>query len=97
MYIFGGRNETGDYLGDLSGLDIVSRRWYTFHDTGRAPSPRSGFCMSSHGSKIYVVGGDYIVQEGEEIGIIYTLDTSKLKASIIEGAGESIEHLPPRE
>ena len=96
MYIFGGRSLDDDFLGDLSALDIVGRRWYAFPDTGHAPSPRSGLCMSTYGSKIYVVGGESKAEDQEEISMIYTLDTSKLKVSIIEGAGKSIEHLPPK-
>lgn len=70
----------GEYLGDLFALNIETRCWYTFQDTGTAPSPRSGLCMSSHGSKIYVVGGKSDEgEEEEEMSMIYTLDTSKLE------------------
>lgn len=81
MYIFGGRNELGEYLGDLSALNIETRCWYTFQDIGMAPSPRSGLCMSCHGSKIYVVGGESYLdpRREEEMSMIYTLDTSKLE------------------
>ena len=81
MYIFGGRNELGEYLGDLSALNIETRCWFTFQDIGLAPSPRSGLCMSNHGSKIYVVGGESYLdpRREEEMSMIYTLDTSKLK------------------
>ena len=79
MFIFGGRNERGDYLGDLLALDIFSRRWYAFQDSGRAPSPRSGLYMSSHGSKIYFVGGETRKQDEGELNLIFTLDTYKLK------------------
>ena len=82
----------GDHTGDLAALDIVGRRWYTFEDTGRAPSPRSGLCMSADGSKIYVVGGKSGVRDKKEISRIYTLDTSKLKLS-----EKVIGHSPQKE
>ena len=97
MYIFGGRDVVGNYLGDLSAFDIVGRRWYTFRDEKCAPSPRSGLCMSSYGHRIYVVGGETSTQDEEEIGMIYTLDTSKLKFDTIGGMGAKIDHLPPKQ
>ena len=84
MYVFGGRNDRDEKLGDLLALNLVNGRWYTFDDTSGAPGPRSGHLMSSHGSKIYVVGGEsrnLSKEEEREMGMIYTLDTSKLDTS----------------
>ena len=84
MYVFGGRNDRDEKLGDLLALNLVNGRWCTFDDTSGAPGPRSGLLMSSHGSKIYVVGGEtrnLSKEEETEMGMIYTLDTSKLDTS----------------
>ena len=81
MYIFGGRNERGQCLGDLLAFDIERQFWFKFEDAGSAPSPRSSLCMSSHGSKVYVFGGesDNLSEKvKDEMRMIYTLDTTKL-------------------
>ena len=88
MYIFGGRSRGGIDLGDLAAFDIASRRWYTFQgDMGLSPSARIGHRMCVHNEKIFVVGGRPFNGVGgrdignieEELALIYTLDTSKIK------------------
>lgn len=58
MYIFGGRTEHGDDLGDLAAFRISLRRWYTFQNMGPSPSPRSGHSMTSFGKQIVVLAGE---------------------------------------
>ena len=86
MYIFGGRNSEGFDLGDLAALVLASRRWFAFQDLRFSPSPRSGHGMCVHNEKIVLAGGE--PSEGartrdldvnEELSLIYTLDTSKIK------------------
>ena len=86
MYIFGGRNSEGFDLGDLAALVIASRRWYAFQDLGFSPSPRSGHGMCVHNEKIFLAGGEPSggartkdPDVKEELSLIYTLDTSKIK------------------
>ena len=86
MYIFGGRNSEGFDLGDLAALVIASRRWYAFQDLGCSPSPRSGHGMCAYNEKIFLAGGEPSggartrdLDIKEELSLIYTLDTSKIK------------------
>lgn len=86
MYIFGGRSKEGDDLGDLSAFVIASCCWYTFEDMGPSPSPRSGHSMCVYNDKIFVFGGEPSdgakmkdLEIREELTLIYTLDTSKIK------------------
>ena len=87
MYVFGGRNERGEYLGDLLALAIDSKVWYKFDHEWLTPSPRSGLCMSSHGSKIYVFGGeaDNVLKDERDMSFIYTVDTTKLRSPDVGG------------
>ena len=85
MYIFGGRNEERQDLGDLVAFRIATRRWYRFENMGSSPSPRSGHQMCVHNEKIFVVGGRPTgvynwkgFESLEEWESIYTLDTSKI-------------------
>ncbi len=90
MYVFGGQSHEGRDLGDLAAFKIASSHWYTFQNMGPSPSPRSGHGMCVHGKKIFVVGGR--PSEGrslgnelkEELALIYTLDTSKIRFPDIE-------------
>ena len=81
MYIFGGREESGNDLGDLAAFDLTTYRWYTFQNTGPSPSPRSGHSMSCQLNKIYLIGGESSsgATDIEELSMIYTLDTSKIR------------------
>ncbi len=92
MYVFGGRSQEGRDLGDLAGFKIVSSHWYTFQDMGPSPSPRRGQRMCVHDKKIFVVGGwltgwalsSLNNEVKEELALIYTLDTSKIRFPDIE-------------
>lgn len=81
MYIFGGRTEEGNDLGDLAAFRISSRRWYTFQNMGPSPSPRSGHSMTSYGKQIIVLGGEpsSAPRDPVELSLVYTLDTGKIR------------------
>jgi chromosome segregation ATPase len=81
MYIFGGRTETGDDLGDLAAFRISSRRWYTFQNMGPSPSPRSGHSMTAYSKQIVVLGGEPSAAGGDptELSLVYLLDTGKIR------------------
>ncbi|MBE3049708.1 hypothetical protein IMZ48_45870 [Candidatus Bathyarchaeota archaeon] len=81
MYVFGGRTEEGNDLGDLAAFRISSRRWYTFQNMGPSPSPRSGHSMTSVGKSVVIVGGEPSSPAGSstDLGVVYLLDTSKIR------------------
>ncbi|SPN99806.1 related to cell polarity protein tea1p [Cephalotrichum gorgonifer] len=90
MYIFGGRTEEGNDLGDLAAFRISSRRWYTFQNMGPSPSPRSGHSMTSVGKSVVIVGGEPSSPAGSstDLGIVYLLDTTKIRyPSDAQGGG----------
>ncbi|KAI6870782.1 hypothetical protein KC338_g2897 [Hortaea werneckii] len=81
MYIFGGRTESGDDLGDLAAFRISSRRWYTFQNMGPSPSPRSGHSMTTVGKNVVILAGEpsSAPRDPVELGLAYFLDTSKIR------------------
>ena len=81
MYIYGGRTEHGEDLGDLAAFKITSRRWFTFKNMGPSPSPRSGHTMTAFGKQIVVVGGEpsSTPRNAEELSMVYVLDTAKIQ------------------
>jgi chromosome segregation ATPase len=81
MYVFGGRTEEGNDLGDLAAFRITSRRWYTFQNMGPSPSPRSGHSMTAFGKHIVVTGGEpsSAPRDAAELSLAYYLDTSKIR------------------
>ena len=81
MYIFGGRTENGDDLGDLAAFRISSRRWYTFQNMGPSPSPRSGHSMTAYNKQIIVLAGEPSAAGGDptELSLVYLLDTNKIR------------------
>ncbi|TKA67578.1 hypothetical protein B0A55_10182 [Friedmanniomyces simplex] len=81
MYIFGGRTEEGNDLGDLAAFRITSRRWYTFQNMGPSPSPRSGHSMTTVGKSVVVLAGEpsSAPRDPVELGMAYYLDTAKIR------------------
>ena len=81
MYIFGGRTEEGNDLGDLAAFRIGSKRWYTFQNMGPSPSPRSGHSMTTVGKSIVVLAGEpsSAPRDAVELSHGYFLDTSKIR------------------
>lgn len=81
MYIFGGRTEHGDDLGDLAAFRISLRRWYTFQNMGPSPSPRSGHSMTAFGKQIIVLAGEPSAapRDAAELSMAYILDTAKIR------------------
>ncbi|KAI9811267.1 MAG: Negative regulator of mitotic exit [Phylliscum demangeonii] len=81
MYIFGGRTEEGNDLGDLAAFRISTKRWYTFQNMGPSPSPRSGHSMTAHGKQILVIGGEPSLapRDEAELSMLYLLDTGKIQ------------------
>ncbi|KAK5938259.1 Negative regulator of mitotic exit [Knufia obscura] len=81
MYIFGGRTEHGDDLGDLAAFRISLRRWYTFQNMGPSPSPRSGHSMTAFGKQIVVLAGEPSTapRDSAELSMAYVLDTAKIR------------------
>ncbi|CAD0099223.1 unnamed protein product [Aureobasidium mustum] len=81
MYVFGGRTEEGNDLGDLAAFRITTRRWYTFQNMGPSPSPRSGHSMTAFGKHIVVTGGEpsSAPRDADELSLAYYLDTSKIR------------------
>lgn len=81
MYVFGGRNEEGMDLGDLSAFRITSKRWFSFRNMGTGPSPRSGHSMTAFGRQIIVMAGEpsSAPRDPAELSMAYILDTSKIR------------------
>ena len=81
MYIFGGRSEEGTDLGDLAAFRITSRRWYTFQNMGKSPSPRSGHSMTAYNQQIIVLAGEPSSTPADpgELSLVYLLDTAKIR------------------
>lgn len=81
MYIFGGRTEEGNDLGDLAAFRITTRRWYTFQNMGPSPSPRSGHSMTTVGKQIVVLAGEpsSAPRDPVELSHAYFLDTGKIR------------------
>ena len=81
MYIFGGRTQDGNDLGDLAAFRITSRRWYTFQNMGPSPSPRSGHSMTAYGQQIVVLAGEpsSAPRDPSELSLVYVLDTAKIR------------------
>lgn len=81
MYVFGGRTEHGDDLGDLAAFRISLRRWYTFQNMGPSPSPRSGHSMTAFGKQIVVLAGEPSTapRDPAELSMTYVLDTAKIR------------------
>ncbi|ROT35326.1 kelch repeat-containing protein [Sodiomyces alkalinus F11] len=96
MYVFGGRTEEGADLGDLAAFRITSRRWYTFQNMGPSPSPRSGHSMTTVGKQIVVVGGEPSTApiSAGDLGIIYVLDTTKIRYPNDSQAQQNSRGLP---
>jgi len=67
MYIFGGNNtsDTGNYqvLGDFHMFDTETLTWSQPEPLGEVPTARSGHCMVSIGTKLYLFGGGVWSQE----------------------------------
>jgi chromosome segregation ATPase len=81
MYIFGGRTQDANDLGDLAAFRITSRRWYTFQNMGPSPSPRSGHSMTAYGQQIVVLAGEpsSTPRDPSELSLVYILDTAKIR------------------
>lgn len=81
MYVFGGRTDEGIDLGDLAAFKITTRRWFSFHNMGPAPSPRSGHSMTTLGKSIIVLGGEpsSAPRDPAELSLAYVLDTTKIR------------------
>lgn len=104
MYVFGGRTEDGNDLGDLAAFRISSRRWYTFQNMGPSPSPRSGHSMTTAGKSVVIVGGEPSSPAGSssDLGVVYLLDTTKIRypsdaqggpMQKVQGRRPSTEHI----
>ena len=95
MYIFGGRTEQGEDLGDLAAFRITSRRWYTFQNMGPSPSPRSGHSMTAFGKQIVVLAGEpsSTARDPSELSLVYVLNTDKIRYP----NDQQIQQTPSRE
>ena len=98
MYVFGGRTEEGTDLGDLAAFRITTRRWYSFHNMGPAPSPRSGHSMTSFGQQIIVMGGEpsSAPRDPQELSLVYILDTTKIRYPNESTTSPTAEKFPRR-
>ncbi|OAL75284.1 kelch-domain-containing protein [Trichophyton violaceum] len=98
MYVFGGRTEEGVDLGDLIAFRISIRRWYSFHNMGPAPSPRSGHSMTTLGKNIIVLAGEpsSAPRDPMELGLVYVLDTTKIRYPNDQPTSPTGERPPPR-
>jgi len=77
MYVFGGRGVDGTDLGDLTAFKLSTQRWFMFQNMGPSPSGRSGHAMASHGTRVFVLGGESsAVAQVDETAMIHVLDTS---------------------
>ena len=103
MYVFGGQNNNQDILSDLTAFMISSRRWFTFGDIGTSPSPRMGRSICVFDEKILVFGGwgykgvkrsgpDYSELVDEDLTLIHTLDTSKIRFPSLYVFGHGFRH-----
>ncbi|KAL1971051.1 hypothetical protein VTN77DRAFT_2 [Rasamsonia byssochlamydoides] len=99
MYIFGGRTDEGMDLGDLAAFRITTRRWYSFHNMGPAPSPRSGHSMTAFGKQIIVMAGEpsSAPRDPAELSMVYILDTAKIRYPNESGqTSQNGERVPAR-
>lgn len=90
MYVFGGRNDEGLDLGDISAFRIGTRRWFYFQNMGQAPSPRSGHSMTAFGKQIIILAGEPSSgpRDAAELSMAYILDTSKIRYPVDEKPAE---------
>ncbi|KAF9182565.1 Negative regulator of mitotic exit [Haplosporangium sp. Z 767] len=79
MYIYGGMNHEDQLLGDLCAFMFTERRWITFQSPIEAASPRTEHAMCSVGNKIYILGGQLDLNATEDPGVVYVLDTTKIR------------------
>ncbi|KAI0294942.1 hypothetical protein BC826DRAFT_1104415 [Russula brevipes] len=80
MYVFGGRGVDGTDLGDLTAFKLSTQRWFMFQNMGPSPSGRSGHAMASHGTRVFVLGGESsAVAQVDETAMIHVLDTKHIK------------------
>lgn len=64
-------------LMDLNDLCRTDHRWFMFQNMGPAPSGRSGHSMATHGSKVFVLGGEsYTSGRVDDPSLVHILDTS---------------------
>jgi hypothetical protein len=55
----------------------LAQRWFMFQNMGPSPSGRSGHAMASHGTRVFVLGGESsAVAQVDETAMIHVLDTS---------------------
>ncbi|KAI8990492.1 hypothetical protein BD414DRAFT_413960 [Trametes punicea] len=82
VYVFGGRGVDGANIGQLAAFRISDQRWYTFHNMGLEPAPRSGHAMIAVGSRVYVLGGvseDDLDGMGKDPNVAYVLETNMIR------------------
>ncbi|CAG8461243.1 14775_t:CDS:10 [Cetraspora pellucida] len=80
IYVFGGINQEGKELGDLTSFQINTQRWFMFQKMGPSPSPRHLHTMSAENEKVFVFGGESTKSpKPDEDGVIHILDTSRIK------------------
>ena len=55
----------------------LAQRWFMFQNMGPSPSGRSGHAMASHGTRVFVLGGESsAAAQVDETAMIHVLDTS---------------------
>ncbi|KAI1317687.1 Negative regulator of mitotic exit [Mortierella claussenii] len=79
MYIYGGMDFEDKLLGDFCAFNFTERRWLTFPITLDAPSPRTEHAMCCVGEKLYILGGQLDLNANEDAGMIFVLDTAKIR------------------
>ncbi|KAG0248535.1 Negative regulator of mitotic exit [Mortierella polycephala] len=79
MYIYGGMDHKDQLLGDLCAFKFTERRWIAFQSPVEAASPRTEHAMCSVGNKIYILGGQLDLNATEDPGVVYVLDTTKIR------------------
>ncbi|KAI0294941.1 hypothetical protein BC826DRAFT_1009522 [Russula brevipes] len=80
MYVFGGRGVDGTDLGDLTAYKLSTQRWFMFQNMGPSPSRRSGHAMASHGTRVFVLGGEALAEgQADDTALIHVLNTKYIK------------------
>eukprot|EP00918_Siedleckia_nematoides_P105677 GHVU01230763.1.p1 GENE.GHVU01230763.1~~GHVU01230763.1.p1 ORF type:complete len:618 (-),score=101.98 GHVU01230763.1:553-2406(-) len=88
MYVFGGRNESGQ-LNDLWAYDLETETWeeiWKDKAEGEGPKQRDGLKMSAYGTNLYIFGG-YCDAVGDCVNDIWKFDTTTQQWTEIKTTG----------
>ncbi|KAI0283620.1 hypothetical protein BGY98DRAFT_1093720 [Russula aff. rugulosa BPL654] len=93
MYVYGGRTVGNTNIGDLTALNLSTRRWTAFQDIGPSPCGRRAPAMACDGRRVFVLGGDLSPgAQVDEAKLIHALDTELLIYPKSESDCNTVKH-----